>query len=341
MPWIKHPIFCLYGFFHRKGQKKLDTQMSGIKHLMSFLYWFFHENVKKSSVWAPLSPVPPALDLQPRAAHLPWIVWNLELGPAQSRAKCWNRAWKVSSLQRAHAVSLLLIKIPAAPCSTWNSLSRVSTASTALNGLTSLWQTTVRDPQRVGPHKFQGSNSHQTQPPSYTLLQAPAWTCLWCSCSFLPSPAISIGTSAAMHSSCYQKLWCARHWSMNIQVIAVIRQWTSCMVVSQPAHVHVRSNNYKPVALPHLCRGVRQVLRSYTTDDAQTHTHTYTHTHTPAHTHTHTHASTHTHTPAHTHTHPPTHPPTHARTLARMHAPTHPPTHTHTCKTACRRWFLL
>ena len=143
MPWIKHPIFCLYGFFHRKGQKKLDTQMSGIKHLMSFLYWFFHENVKKSSVWAPLSPVPPALDLQPRAAHLPWIVWNLELGPAQSRAKCWNRAWKVSSLQRAHAVSLLLIKIPAAPCSTWNSLSRVSTASTALNGLTSLWQTTV------------------------------------------------------------------------------------------------------------------------------------------------------------------------------------------------------
>ena len=34
----------------RKGQKKLDTQMSRIKPPMSFLSGFFHEKVKKSSI---------------------------------------------------------------------------------------------------------------------------------------------------------------------------------------------------------------------------------------------------------------------------------------------------
>ena len=39
---------------------------------------------------------------------------------------------------------------------------------------------------------------------------------------------------------------------MDIQVVAVVPQWTSLMVVPQPAHVHVRTN-YKPVALPLRC----------------------------------------------------------------------------------------
>ena len=44
----------------------------------------------------------------------------------------------------------------------------------------------------------------------------------------------------------------AGHWSMDISVVAVIPQWTSIMVVAQPVHVHLRTDQ-KPVAKPLRC----------------------------------------------------------------------------------------
>ena len=47
MSGIKHPISFLHGFFPRKCQEKLDTQMSRMKPPISFLYGFFHGKCQK------------------------------------------------------------------------------------------------------------------------------------------------------------------------------------------------------------------------------------------------------------------------------------------------------
>ena len=49
MSGIKHPISFLNWFFYRRGQKKLDAQMSWIKNPVSFLDGFFQRKCQKKS----------------------------------------------------------------------------------------------------------------------------------------------------------------------------------------------------------------------------------------------------------------------------------------------------
>ena len=124
---------------------------------------------------------------------LEWHSWRCGRS-LRRRQDCVSRQYRVLEGFFSAKIPCSIAAAEKKSSSTWNSLSRFCNASTALNGVTSFWQTTVCGWIRQGSTTcwasqsivfWKGSSLQRAHAVSLLLIKIPAWTCLWCSCYLL------------------------------------------------------------------------------------------------------------------------------------------------------------